>query len=365
MTRPGVTEALEQQTATSEILRVISQLADRRPAGVRRDRRERRAALRRGVHCRLPFDGELLASRATRHRCAGLEASSAAPYPRPGAMASRPSAILERAPSTSRHPDRCRVPVGRTGAAARIAAIAASPCRCCAGGEPIGIDRVTRRGRAFHRQADRALLQTFADQAVIAIENVRLFTELQASNRELTTALDTQTATSDILRVISRSPTDVQPVFDAIAESAVGLRGRLGRSDSDRRRSARARCAHEHRRRWPECRSARFRDRHPPGRDGRRRAIRDRGHDPISPTTRPIPSTPRGRAAARARGFRSRLVVPMLRDGEAIGRSRCPAARPGGFTDDEIALLQTFADQAVIAIENARLFTELQARTAS
>src|SRR5207237_5837266 len=68
-----------------------------------------------------------------------------------------------------------------------------------------------------------ALLQTFADQAVIAIENVRLFTELQTSNRELTTALDTQTATSDILRVISRSQTDVQPVFDAILGSAVRL----------------------------------------------------------------------------------------------------------------------------------------------
>ena len=69
------------------------------------------------------------------------------------------------------------------------------------------------------------LLKTFADQAVIAIENVRLFTELQASNRELTTALDTQTATSDILRVISRSQTDVQPVFDAIVASAVRLLG--------------------------------------------------------------------------------------------------------------------------------------------
>ena len=73
--------------------------------------------------------------------------------------------------------------------------------------------------------ADRLveLLSTFADQAVIAIENVRLFKELQASNRELTSALDTQTATSDILRVISRSQTDVQPVFDAIVVSAVRL----------------------------------------------------------------------------------------------------------------------------------------------
>jgi two-component system NtrC family sensor kinase len=72
------------------------------------------------------------------------------------------------------------------------------------------------------------LLKTFADQAVIAIENVRLFTELQTSNRELTTALDTQTAFSDILRVISRSQTDVQPVFQAIMDSAVRLlRGTL------------------------------------------------------------------------------------------------------------------------------------------
>src|SRR5439155_13816726 len=69
------------------------------------------------------------------------------------------------------------------------------------------------------------LLKTFADQAVIAIENVRLFTELQTSNRDLTTALDTQTATSDILRVISGSRTDVQPVFDAIVHSAVRLLG--------------------------------------------------------------------------------------------------------------------------------------------
>jgi GAF domain-containing protein len=89
--------------------------------------------------------------------------------------------------------------------------------------EAIGTISVNRREPGGFTGDEIALLQTFADQAVIAIENVRLFTELQTSNRDLTTALDTQTATSDILRVISRSQTDVQPVFDAIVSSAVRL----------------------------------------------------------------------------------------------------------------------------------------------
>src|SRR5205823_395507 len=89
--------------------------------------------------------------------------------------------------------------------------------------EVIGAIGVTHRERNAFTDTHVELLKTFADQAVIAIENVRLFTELKTSNRELTTALDTQTATSDILRVISRTPMDVQPVFDAIALSAVHL----------------------------------------------------------------------------------------------------------------------------------------------
>src|SRR5207244_7928723 len=87
----------------------------------------------------------------------------------------------------------------------------------------IGVLTTWRREVRPFADTQATLLQTFASQAVIAIENVRLFTELQASNRELTTALDTQTATSDILRVISRSQTDPQPVFDAIMVSAVRL----------------------------------------------------------------------------------------------------------------------------------------------
>src|SRR5712664_3298362 len=93
--------------------------------------------------------------------------------------------------------------------------------------DAVGAIVVTRREPGGFAATDISLLKTFADQAVIAIENVRLFTELQASNRELTTALDTQTATSDILRVISQSQTDVQPVFDAIVRNAVRLCGAL------------------------------------------------------------------------------------------------------------------------------------------
>jgi len=96
-------------------------------------------------------------------------------------------------------------------------------------GVAIGTLSVRRAEVRPFTDAQARLLQTFADQAVIAIENVRLFTELQTSNRELAAALDTQTATSDILRVISRSQTDVQPVFDAIVASAARLlRGYFG-----------------------------------------------------------------------------------------------------------------------------------------
>jgi GAF domain-containing protein len=94
-------------------------------------------------------------------------------------------------------------------------------------GVAIGTINVRRTVAQLFTERQVALLQTFADQAVIAIENVRLFKELETRNRELTTSLDRQTATAEILRVISGSRTDLQPVFDAILQSAVRLCGAI------------------------------------------------------------------------------------------------------------------------------------------
>jgi GAF domain-containing protein len=230
-------------------------------------------------------------------------------------------------------------------------------------GTPIGVIVVTRAEPGPFSDNEIALLKTFADQAVIAVENVRLFTELQASNRELTTALDTQTATSDILRVISQSQTNVQPVFDAIVDSAVRLlRGNvstLTRLAGDQIELAAFTSSNDvgdavHRTRFP----LPLHSDEDHGQAMRNRAPFNSADAPSDPR---LPETQR--ASARVRGYRSVVVVPLLRHDEAVGTLGVGRGETGGFTDDEIALLQTFAAQAVIAIENARLLSELQVRT--
>jgi len=231
-------------------------------------------------------------------------------------------------------------------------------------GEAIGVLLIRRSEVWPFTDAQVTLLETFAAQAVIAIENVRLFTELQASNRELTTALDKQTATSDILRVISGSQTDLQPVFDAIIASAVRLlrayTGTITRIVGEQlERAALKSTATD-----GDALTRTFFPR-PVNAEGLHGyTLRERVPVNAADYTTDARFSEAARSRMRVRGYHSWAAVPLLRQDEAFGTIAVTRREVGGFTGDEIALLQTFADQAVIAIENVRLFTQLQARTA-
>ena len=222
--------------------------------------------------------------------------------------------------------------------------------------QPIGVIIIRRMVVQPFSDKQIALLKTFADQAVIAIENVRLFKELQARNRDLTEALEQQTATGEILRVIASSPTDLQPVFDAIVGSANRLCeatfAALHRFDGqvvtfDAHHGMTESEVEESRRRFPQ----------PLDREiAVGRAILDRRiahiHD--------IQRDPEYRVTAGQMSFRTVLAVPLLREGKAVGALGLWRREVQPFSDKQIALVETFADQAVIAIENVRLFQELR-----
>jgi GAF domain-containing protein len=231
--------------------------------------------------------------------------------------------------------------------------------------EGSAIGAISLRRTEAHLFAERqvALLETFADQAVIAIENVRLFTELEARNRDLTESLDQQTATSEILRTIAQAPTDARPVFDTIVRSAARLckasngglflvAGGMLYEPANYGSSPEALAAA--RARYPRPAGMDT----PPG-----MAVLTRSVIHVPDTEEPS-TLEHARQAGRLLGIRSIVAVPMLREGEAIGAIIVGRREPGIFSDAEVELLKTFADQAVIAVENVRLFKELEARTA-
>jgi two-component system, NtrC family, sensor kinase len=225
-------------------------------------------------------------------------------------------------------------------------------------GQPIGVLFLARKTVEAFTDKQIELVSTLADQAVIAIDNVRLFEEVQAKTRDLSEALVYQTGSANILKVIASSPTDVGPVLKAIVESACELCGAYDAvvllKDGDSLRSS----AHHgpipiSRERWPISRkwtSGRaFLDQKPV-----------HVHDILSAEGDEFPD---GQEVSRRTGVRSILSVPLLREGESIGAIGLRRTEVHPFSDKQIALLQTFADQAVIAIENVRLFDEVQART--
>jgi GAF domain-containing protein len=229
-------------------------------------------------------------------------------------------------------------------------------------GVPIGVMTIWRNEVQPFSDRQIQLLTTFADQAAIAIDNVRLFKEIQARNRELTESLEQQTATGEILKVISSSPTNLAPVFDAVAASAARLCDApdvviLRAEDKVLRYATSV---------GPFGRTVASDLAIPIKRDSvASRAVADRAtvhvHDLAAESDEEYPI---GKALQQRYGHRTMVATPLLRGDTALGVITLLRKEVRPFSDKQIGLLQTFADQAVIAIENARLFREIQERNA-
>jgi signal transduction histidine kinase/CheY-like chemotaxis protein len=353
-------ESLEQQTATGEILRVISSSpTDVTPTfeAIARSAAQLCEAAN-GLVFR--FDGQLLHLAAqynvTPERMEALK--GAYPMaPTRGAVSGR--VIFARAPVHV--PDiledhEYTLPVATLAGYRSVLGVP-----MLQEGAPIGVILVARDQRSPFSEQHVRLLQTFADQAVIAVANVRLFTQLEERNADLRLSLDQQTATSEILRVISSSPTDVTPTFETIVASAVRLcnarRGAVYRFDGE--------LVHfvTHYNYSPEVLDILRRMYPRPARSDQAsgRAILTRAVAQIEDTL--LDADYAREVASVPGGLRGVLAVPMLRDGTPIGTIVITRTEPGGFPESQVDLLKTFADQAVIAVENVRLFTELEART--
>src|SRR3984893_16460910 len=229
-------------------------------------------------------------------------------------------------------------------------------------GHPVGALALLRRAMRPFTDRQIELVKTFADQAVIAIENVRLFDEVQAKTRDLTEALTYQTGSSNILKVIASSPTDVGPVLKAIVDNACELCDAydaivLLKDGDELRYSAHHGPIPNNLEKWPINRNwtagRAFLDQKPVH---VRDLLSDEGTD--FPDARELSQQQTG-----SLGIRTLLSVPLLREHESIGAILLRRIEVHPFSEKQIALLQTFADQAVIAIGNVHLFEEVQART--
>ena len=351
-------EALEQQTATAEVLGVISRsVEDTAPVF---------EAIGRACQ-RLFSSDSVIVSLVDEQACVRHVHQASPPelspgeydlawnrlnqgFPRPLAQSYQSYPIRKR--RTVHYPDIVhgeRVPESMRQIGREVGNFSMLIAPMLRGDLGIGTVHVVRRPPRPFSDIESALLASFASQAVNAIENVRLFNETRS-------ALERQTATAEILKVISASPTDTQPVFDAIVRSVARLFGR----------------------------KAALRTVEP---DGLRRRASSYEPEPgefHGPPTMPIePNNLVGRAVLECRAlqvadtytadamlymrehaselsFRSIASAPLVYEGKAIGVISVSSPEPGAMSDEQMSLLATFADQAVIAIQNARLFRQAQ-----
>ncbi len=345
-----LTETLEQQTATSEILRVISSShTDLQPVfdtiikNATRLCEANRGALQL-------FDGD--SSRLVAEE--GAPTAFSEWRANQGPLRPDPLTVLGQAATEKRviHiADVSKTPAYVNGNPRTVASVELGGTRTILA-VPMLKEKTLVGVIIIHRQEVRpfsdkqiALLKTFADQAVIAIENVRLFNETNE-------ALQQQTATADILRIISGSLTDTQPVFDAIVRNCGNLfegsrRVALWLISEDRL----------------HCRAStgEFSGNIPIDRGSVMGVCVLDGHMVHLPDLEKAAAQyPRIRQLALKFGYHSGIFAPLLREGRAIGGISVLRRVAGAFGDKEVALLNTFADQAVIAIENVRLFKEIE-----
>ena len=353
-------EALEQQAASTEVLRVIAASSgDLEPVF--------QAMLRNATQiCDAKFASLFRLENGTPQRLASLNVPSAlTEFLRPGVAKVTPHNAFRRMMASRQpvHIDDYRVdhayvegdPMAVAGVElGGICSLLIVPM--LKDDEIVGAFGIFRQEVRPFSQKQIDLVSNFAAQAVIAIENARLLNELRES-------LEQQTVTSEILEVISNSPTDTQPAFDAIVHSGLKLfpdavvtislpdgglvkLGAIGGADEAGVEALRGR--------FPMPLSHEFIT---------GTAILDRREIDLADAHKPPKELTAGAQNLLAGGYRAMTVVPMVRGDETIGSLNVVRRNPGSLSEKQRELLRTFANQAVIAIENTRLFNELRQRT--